>query len=222
MMSRPTLRLKSWSVPPSSTSAFEVDRVVRLRQRIEELVDRNRLAGLVPLLEVAPLEHLRHVVARSEPDQPVGAERAQPAGIEVDHGLVAIEDREDLRFVGLGVGRDFIDRQRRTRLGSAGRIANHSREVADDEDDAMPEILKVLHLANEHGVTEVQVRSGRVETHLHRQRRGCGHRALEFGAQLCPRERCPRTPSSGRQTGHRRSSDTYRTGNDRGGHLTSA
>ena len=58
---------------------FEEHRVVRLRERIEELVHGDRLAGLVALLEVAALEHLRDVVARGQPDHALGAERAEPA-----------------------------------------------------------------------------------------------------------------------------------------------
>ena len=74
MMSRPTFRLKSWSVPPSSTSAFERHRVVGLGQRVEELVERDGLAGLVALPEVAPLQHARHVVGGGQADEPVGAQ----------------------------------------------------------------------------------------------------------------------------------------------------
>ena len=42
------------------------DRVVALRQRIEELVDGDGLAGLVALGEVVALEHARHGVVRRE------------------------------------------------------------------------------------------------------------------------------------------------------------
>ena len=48
----------------------------------------------------------------------------------------------------------------------------------------VPEILKVLHLADEHRVTEVQIRRGRIEADLDQQRPSCFFEALEFGAQF--------------------------------------
>ncbi len=138
MMSRPTFRLNSWSVPPSSTSASQRHGVVALRQRIQELVQRDGLPLFVPLLEVAPLEHLRHVVARRQPDPVDARERAQPAAVEVDDRRLGIEQLEDLRLVGLGVGRDRLRRQRRTRLRSPGRITDQPGEVADQEHDPVP------------------------------------------------------------------------------------
>jgi hypothetical protein len=53
-------------------------RVVALRQRVEELVDRDRLAALVSLLEVVPLEHARDGVAAGELDHVGERHRGQP------------------------------------------------------------------------------------------------------------------------------------------------
>src|SRR5206468_95305 len=39
-------------------------------------------------------------------------------------------------------------------------------EVADDEHHAMPELLEVLHLADDNGVAEVDVRGGGIEPDL--------------------------------------------------------
>ncbi len=66
--SRPTRRLKSWSVPPSSTSAVERDRVVALAERVEELVDGDRLLRGKALREIVALEKAGHRVFRREPD----------------------------------------------------------------------------------------------------------------------------------------------------------
>ena len=94
--------------------------------------------------------------------------------------FVAIEDLEDLRLVGLGVGRDFLGRERRPRLRPARRIADHPGEVADDEDHAMAEVLKVLHLSQQHGVAEMQIRRRGIEADFDRQRRAGLRRALEL------------------------------------------
>ena len=76
-------------------------RVVSLRQRIQELVDRDRLAALVALGEIVALQHARHRVPRRQLDHPVGAERREPFRIERDLGLLAVEDQEHLVRVGL-------------------------------------------------------------------------------------------------------------------------
>ena len=87
---------------------LEGDGVVPLAERVEELVDGDRLARLVALGEVVALEELGDGVAPGEADEPVGAEGAEPAGVEVDDGRLRVEDLEDLRLVGLGVGEDLV------------------------------------------------------------------------------------------------------------------
>ena len=57
---------------------LERDRVVALRQRIEEFVDRDRLLALIALGEVVALQHPRDRVLRRELDHAVRAERRQP------------------------------------------------------------------------------------------------------------------------------------------------
>ena len=57
--SRPISRLNFWSVPPSSTSHSQRDRVVALRQRIQQLVHADGLLLLEALVEVLALQHLR-------------------------------------------------------------------------------------------------------------------------------------------------------------------
>ena len=62
---------------------------------------------------------------------------------------------KNLRQVGLGVPLDFFRTQRRTRRRAPRWVANHTREVADQENDGVAQILKVLQLAHQHGVPEV-------------------------------------------------------------------
>ena len=91
--------------------------------------------------------------------------------------FVAVEQLEDLRLVGLRVPLDFVRGQRRPGLRPARRIANHRREVADDEDDAVAEVLEVLHLADQHRVAEVEIGRGGVEADLDDQRAASASRA---------------------------------------------
>ncbi len=163
---------------------LEEHRVVGLHQRVQELVQRNRLARVVPLAEVAPFEHLRDVIARRQPNPVVTRHRAEPAAVEVHHGLHGVEQLEHLPLVGLGVRVDGLACERRPGLGSAGRVADEAGEIADQKDHRMAKVLEVLHLANEHGVAEVQIWRGRIEPHFHDQRPPRLLRPIELALQV--------------------------------------
>ena len=147
-------------------------------------MQRDGLAGLVPLLEVAALEHLRNVVLRREAHPPVAAQRLEPLAVEPNLCLLRVEDLEDLGLVALGVLLDLLRRQRRPRLGATGRIPDERGERTDHVDHGVPEILKVLHLPNEHRVTEMEVRRGGVEAHLHDERPAARGRPFELEPKL--------------------------------------
>ena len=98
--------------------------------------------------------------------------------------FAGIENPEDLRLVRFGVRGDFLGRQRRPGLRSTGRIANQRRERADDVDHGVTEVLKVLHLPNEHGVAEMEVGRGRIESDFHDQRFAARFRPFELGFQF--------------------------------------
>ena len=86
-------------------------------------------------------------------------------------------------------------RERRARGVAARGIADHAGEVADQEDDRVAQILKVLELAEEHGVAEVEVGRGRVEAGFHAQRLAGGTGLFQLGAQARTRGRSPLSPS---------------------------
>ena len=123
-------------------------------------MDGDRLAGLVALGEVVALEHARDGVLRGELDH-VRASCSLPSQRELKSTWVrlAVEDLEDLRLVGAGVGLDLLGRERRARGVAAGRVADQPGEVADEEDDAVPELLELAHLVQQHRVAEVQIRA---------------------------------------------------------------
>ena len=142
-------------------------------------MDRDRLACFVALLELAPLQHARHVVGGGELHHLVGGERPEPLAVEAHLGLQRVEDLEHLLLVGLGVRLDLRPRERRPRLRAPGGVADHAREVADHEHHAVPEVLEVLHLPDQNGVAEVQVGRRRVEADLDRERAALRELGLE-------------------------------------------
>ncbi len=52
---------------------------------------------------------------------------------------------------------------------AAGGIADQAGHVADQEDDAVAQVLEMFHLAQQHGVAQVQIGRGGIEAGLHAQ-----------------------------------------------------
>jgi len=75
-----------------------------------------------------------------------------------------------LGLVGLGVGLDLLPAQGRPGGFLAGGIADQPGEIADQEDDRMPQLLELGHLPDQHPVAQVQVGRGGVEPRLDAQR----------------------------------------------------
>src|SRR5207237_8355438 len=96
-----------------------------------------------------------------------------PAAVEIEHGLLAVEDLEYLRFVSLGVRGYLLGGHGRARGGAPGGIADHPREVSDEKDDRVAEVLEVLQLADQDGVAQVDVRRRGVENRLDTNRLDC-------------------------------------------------
>jgi hypothetical protein len=154
------------------------DRVVALHQRIQELMDRDRLSTFIALVEIVALEHARDRVLRRQLDHVGSAHRAEPFRVEAQFGALAIEHLVDLGRVGFGVRLHVLARERLARCILAARIADHAGEVADQENHLMSQILELAHLVEQHRVAEMQVRRGRIEAGLDPQR----------AAELEPRE----------------------------------
>ena len=149
---------------------FERDRVVALRQRVQELVHGDGLTFAVALGEIVAFEHAGDGVLRGEADHAVGAQRGEPLRIERDFGLVAIENEEYLVGVGLGVCRQLVRGHGRPRQVATGGVADHAGEVADQKNDVMAEILQLPQLVELNGVSQMEVGSSGVEAFLDAQR----------------------------------------------------
>jgi len=150
--------------------ALHRHRVVTLHQRVHEFVDRDRLVGLETLAKVVALQHARDCHRSSELEHAGSAQLVEPGRIKHDLGLGRIENLEYLIGVGLGVELDLLFGQRRARGVLAGRIANARGEVANQKLRVMTEILQLTQLVDDHGVTEMQIRRGRIHAELDFQR----------------------------------------------------
>ncbi len=156
------------------------DRVVALHQRIEKLVDGDRLLAVEALAEVFALKHARYRVLRGEFDHVGGSHRPEPFAVETNFGLCPIQHLEHLIGVGLRIGLHIRWRQRLPCDVLAGGIADHSGEVTDQENDLVPEILKLPHLVEQHGVPEMQVWCGGVKARFDAQRTPGGEASREI------------------------------------------
>ena len=145
-------------------------RVVGLQQGVEQLVQRDGLTCVQAAAEVLPLHHARQGVVRAEPHHVLTRELPQPLGVEAHLGALGVENLEDLLLVGLGVGQNFLARQRRAGGVAAGRVADHPGEIPDHEDGGVAQVLKMFELAQHHRVAQVDVGRGGVNSQLDAQR----------------------------------------------------
>ncbi|MCY1419856.1 hypothetical protein D9M71_354560 [compost metagenome] len=129
-------------------------------------MDGDRLVGAVALAEVIAFEHASNGVLRRQANEVRRAQLVHPGGVEGHLGPGRIEDLEHLSLVGLGIIQDLLTGQRRASGALATGVADHSGEVADQEDHLVPELLELAQLINKHGMSQVQVRRGRIETCL--------------------------------------------------------
>jgi hypothetical protein len=97
------------------------------------------------------------------------AHLAEPFGIEAHFGALSIQHLEHLCRRRSWHWLDIFFRERLARDVLTGRIADHAGEVADQENDLMPEFLELAHLVEQHGVAEMQVGRSRVEAGLDAQ-----------------------------------------------------
>src|SRR5208282_4136115 len=132
------------------------------------------------LMEIFALEHLRNRVLCTQPNEILSTELREPAAVEIDHRFFCAKNFENLRLVGLGILLDLLAGERRARGRAAGRVAYHAGEITDQKDDRVAEILKMFEFAQQDGVAEVQIGSGRIESRLHAQRLARFERAFKF------------------------------------------
>jgi hypothetical protein len=110
---------------------------------------------------------MRHGIPRCQLDQPGRAEFRQPARIKIDGCPVRIKNLEHLIFIGRGILFYLLDRQRWAGCVSPAWITDHPGEIANQEDNIVAKFLELPHLVNNHGMTDMEVRRSRIESHLY-------------------------------------------------------
>ena len=161
---------------------FQCHAVVALRERVQQFVNGDGHAALEALAEVVAFHDARDRVAAGEADHVGVPHGFEPLAVVADfqHLALLAQDQAALLQVALGVLARLLQRQGRAGLALAAGVADHGGEVPDQHDDLVPQVLELPHLAQDHGVPQVQVRAGRVGAQFHAQRRTL----LQFAAQV--------------------------------------
>ena len=126
----------------------------------------DRRLRLVALGKVVALEDAGDGELGAHLQQTGQIHRKDPVTVVHDGGLLGIQDLHGLAHVGLGIGLDLLLRKLRTGGILARRVANQRGPVADDEGDGVAQVLELTHLAQRHGVAQVQVGAGGVDAEL--------------------------------------------------------
>ena len=133
-------------------------------------MQRNRLFVLEAVVKLFTLKHLRNREFCRQLDPIRGLHLFEPLVVEADFGGARRQDLVHLLHVGLGVFHQLFGAELWSRGRATGRVTNHTREVADQENDRVSEILKMFQLAHQHGMTEVKVGRSGIESGLDAQR----------------------------------------------------
>jgi len=159
-------------------------RVVALHQGIQEFMHGDGHAALEALGEIVTLHHARHRVARGQLDDAARAQGIAPFGVVADFGTRRIQHQAGLGVVGLGVGLDLLARQRRAGIVAAAGVADHRREVADEKNDVVAQVLQLAHFVQHHGMPQVDVGRRGIQSQLDTQRHASGAAARQLAHEL--------------------------------------
>ena len=145
---------------------LDLNGVEGLHHGVQELVQGDRRLGLVALGKVIALEDAGDGELGAHLQQSGQIHRQDPVAIVHDGGLLGIQDLHGLADIGLGVGLDLLLRKLRAGGVLARRIADQCGAVTDDEGDVVAQVLELTHLAQGHGMAQVQVGAGRIDAEL--------------------------------------------------------
>ncbi len=128
-----------------------------LDEGIEEFDDGNGRVLGVAFREVVAFEHPGDGHFAGEIQHVAEGHLGEPLAVEAHLGFRAVEDFEGLFEVGCRVGFDFGLGQHRAGRGTAGGVADHGGEVADDEHGLVAEVLELAQLVKDDEVPEGEV-----------------------------------------------------------------
>src|SRR5262245_66096250 len=133
-------------------------------------MDTDGLLLRVPLTKIVPLQHASDTVLCTQMDQRFSRHGAHPPAVELHQSLRRIENFKDLPLVRLGILQYFVFGERDAGLRLAGWIADHTGEIADQNNHIMSEFLNVFELVEQDRMAQMQIRSGRSEHDCHKQK----------------------------------------------------
>ncbi len=127
--------------------------------------DRLLLVDASP--EIFALQHLlqRHPAVQS--NDVFKRHRPEPIAIANRFGARRIENLERLLPIAYSIRHHFFVRQLWSRRGAAARVANHPREIANDKNRLMPQILKLSQFSQNDAVAQMNVRGGWINAELY-------------------------------------------------------
>ena len=120
--------------------------------------------------EILTLEHLLECDPAVQPDDILEAHRLEPLPVVTHSGFFGIEDPERLFLIGLGMLHDLLVVEMGTCRGATARVADHGREITDDQNGLMAELLKLSQFRKADRVTKVDVGRSRIDSKLHPER----------------------------------------------------
>ncbi len=144
----------------------------------------NRLLVLEAGVEFVALQHLRNGKLRRQSNHSLKTKLVQPFGVEPHLCLLTVQNFEHLLCIGFGIPIDLFARQRLARDGAPAGVADQAGEVSNEENDRVAEVLKMFQLADQHRMTQVKVRRGRVKSCFDAQRLAGGAGVLQASAEL--------------------------------------
>ena len=110
------------------------------------------------VMEVVALHHARHGVLGGELDHAHRTQGQAPFAVVSDLGFFRVEHQRGLLVISFSVFFDLLWCEGRTGTVAARRVANQAGEVADQENDLVPQILQLAHFVKHDGVTDMDVR----------------------------------------------------------------
>src|SRR6267143_1393881 len=147
-------------------------------------MQRNRLFFIQALGEIISFQNLFDGNVRCQSYEAIRTELVHPLRIETHLGLHRIKQLENLSLVSFRVGIDLFASKLRPGRRIAGRIADQSGEIADKKNDCVAQLLKSTQLANDNGVSKMNVRRGGIDPEFYAQWLACLRRLFKLGAQL--------------------------------------
>ena len=140
----------------------------------------NRSLLGIALGKIIALKQACQCIARGQLDHIGSRHLVAPFGVVTDFRLFAIQNKACLIQVSLSVDFNLFARKRRTGHVATRRVTDSGREITDQENDGVAQILQLTQFIQHNRVTDMNIRSCGVQTELATQRRSRRLRASQL------------------------------------------